>query len=255
MSNPSSVAPGDTFSYEISLMNPSATDREVMLSDPLPTDVAFVSASAGMVYDPATHTVTWDGVLPGSSISSLDFEIMVTADAGLPEGTWLWNTATVFGKYNGQQLTTLTATTMIDDGQDPDVMVEKTVDKLIGQVGTELNFTIVVGNDGDEPAMDVYVMDVLPEELDYVEGSVTGGATYTDGVIEWQGDLPAGSSHEITFQATINDDAHEGLAIINAAESWSETPFTTMMDYNSSITHVKNVTNSMIKIYLPLISN
>jgi uncharacterized repeat protein (TIGR01451 family) len=249
MSNPSWAAPGDTFSYEITLMNQSAEDLEVMLSDPLPPEVTFVSATPGMNYDAGTHTVTWEGLLPGAADSFMDFEIVVTANAGLPEGTMLWNIATVFGKYHGDQIAALTATTVIDDWMDPYVTVEKTVDRLIGQVGTELTFTIVVSNYGDEVASDVYVMDVIPDELDYVAGSLTGGATHTDGVIEWTGDLGAGASHTITFKATINSTAHIGLAIINAAESMADSPFVRMMDFNSSVTMV----TSLVDIYLPII--
>jgi uncharacterized repeat protein (TIGR01451 family) len=249
LSNPSKVAPGDTFSYEISLMNPSAADREVMLSDPLPAGVEFVSATPGMSYDAGSHTVTWDGWLPGSTVSSVDFEIVVMAKASLPENTWLMNTATLFGKYDAVQLTALTANTLIDDNMDPYVSVEKTVDELLDSAGAELTFTIVVENDGDEAVSDVYVMDVIPDELTYVSGSLTGGATYADGVIEWTGDLGVGASHTISFKATIHEDADTGLAIINAAESLAETPFGTMWDFNSSVTVVGSKYNYFLPVF------
>lgn len=238
ISNPDSVSPGESFSYEITLKNPGAVDREVMLVDPLPDDVAFVSATPGMSYDAGTHTVTWDGWLPGSSISSVDFEIMVTADAGVAENKTLLNTATLFGKFDSVPLASLTASTLIDDEMDPYVTVEKSVDKLILRTLDEMTFTIVVENNGDEAAEDVYLMDVIPTELDYVAGSLTGGATYTDGVVEWMGDLAPGGSNTITFKAILNRSADIGSAIINAAESRVETPFGTMGDFNSSISEV-----------------
>jgi uncharacterized repeat protein (TIGR01451 family) len=237
MSNPGSVAAGDTFSYEISLMNPSAVDREIMLTDQLPEEVEFVSASAGMNYDAASHTVTWDGLLPGTTLSTLDFEITVMANGDLDEGTWLENDALITFKFEDEPYTTLTAMTLIDDGLNPDLSIEKTVDSLIGHQGETLSYTIMVMNDGDETAHDVMVQDALPDEVTYVEGSLSGSATITDGVISWMGDLAPGGSATITFEATVNADAPGNLALINAATAEVENYYN-FNGYNSAVTEI-----------------
>jgi uncharacterized repeat protein (TIGR01451 family) len=57
------ISPRDVVTYEIAVRNQGTqTATNVVISDTLPPGVAFVSASDGGVYDPATHTVTWSGI-------------------------------------------------------------------------------------------------------------------------------------------------------------------------------------------------
>lgn len=50
---------GEMISYNITWKNPSNTDAAVIVRDTLESDVEYVSASSGGVYDPSTRTVTW----------------------------------------------------------------------------------------------------------------------------------------------------------------------------------------------------
>ncbi len=66
------VQPGQEFSYQIFLVNSSTVPQKVSVKDPLPGQVNYVdgSANANGVYDPASRTVSWDGltVLEGSTL-------------------------------------------------------------------------------------------------------------------------------------------------------------------------------------------
>ncbi|MCP4361758.1 MAG: DUF11 domain-containing protein [Chloroflexi bacterium] len=240
------VAPGDTYTYTVSLANPSSEDGEVMVVDELPEEVDFVSATGGLAYDANTHTLTWDGDLPGSSLSTVDFEVTVTVKADVEDGTWIDNTAYVYNKYMNYLLTTLWTSTYVDDGLSPDIEVEKTVDSLMQTVGEKLAYTIVATNNGNETATGAAITDTIPAELD-IDMSSISGATYDDGMLVWEGDLAAGESVTITFEATISETTPANLALINAAIAAAENHSAEV--YNSAVTEVRGLT----KIYLPII--
>ena len=244
---PAVAAPGETFSYYIDLWNPSSTDRDVYVSDMLPPEVAFVSASAGASYDPGTHMVTWSGTMAGSSLTptTITIEVMLAGDT--PEGLTVENTAYVSYKYMGAPILSLSADTYVDDGMDPDLVVEKTVDTLLGPVGTGLVYTIVLENEGTEGAVNAMLHDEIPSMVDIDETSITGGAMYADGVLHWTGDLAAGASKTFTFDATINDTATDNYAIINAAQAWADNQWWTA--YNSALTEVQGI----VDVFMPIV--
>ena len=250
MSDPGMVAPGDTFSYMISLANPSAVDREVLVYDELPAEVEFVSASNGMVYDAGTHSLSWSGLLAGTTLSTVDFEVEVTMGADVPEGTVVHNTANVYGKFMSDWLASLTTSTLVDDGLNPDLEIEKTVDALMEVAGNTLEYTIVLANTGDETAMDAVLMDPVPAELMVDVASITGGAMYNEatGMISWTGDLDPGESHTVTFQATISEDAPDNLALINPAMADAMNYYGPQA-FDSALTEIRG----LMKMFMPWI--
>ena len=86
---PDPVLPGATITYTITYDNlqNSFDVHNVVIIDYLPSETVFVSASDGGVYDPASHTVTWNiGTLPaGSGPFSVTLE--VTVDPSTPPGS------------------------------------------------------------------------------------------------------------------------------------------------------------------------
>lgn len=244
---PDTVAPGGDFSYTISLSNPSAVDQDVFVSDPLPAEVEFVSASPGVNYDAGSHSVTWGGTVPGSTLKSTDLTIDVRAMADEPEGSSFTNEATAALKFDGTPIYFMSADTLVDDGMNPNLVVSKSVDNLRGHTGTKLQYTITVENTGDEDATGAEVMDEIPSMLDVDEASVTGDAMYMDGALSWTGDLAVGASKTFSFQATINDTATLDYALINAAKAWAEN--TASISFNSAITEI----SGFYEFYMPMI--
>ncbi len=90
-----SVPSGATYTYTITVRNLSATEtaNNVVITDPLPAELGFVSASSGGTYDPILHQVTWDysttpaltSIAPGASVS-----VTVTVYARHKPG-YVWN--------------------------------------------------------------------------------------------------------------------------------------------------------------------
>jgi uncharacterized repeat protein (TIGR01451 family) len=89
------VPSGATYTYTITVRNLSATETatNVVITDPLPAELGFVSASADGTYDPVLHQVTWDqtttpaltNIPPGGSVS-----VQVTVYARHKPG-YSWN--------------------------------------------------------------------------------------------------------------------------------------------------------------------
>jgi uncharacterized repeat protein (TIGR01451 family) len=247
LSDPSVVAPGETFQYTISLANPSSEDRDVYVSDPLPAEVQFVSVTpASAQYDAGSHTVTWSGSLPGTSLSTVDITIDVMMKSDVPEGTVVDNEAAIALKFEGTPIDTLAAETLVDDGKNPDLVISKTVDHLVGTPGSTLKYTIVAENTGDEAAMNAEVTDIVPADLEVDEASITGGATYADGIITWTGDIGVGESVTITFNATISESATDDLALINGADVMADNFLGHV--FHSAVTEVREV----VKFFVPL---
>jgi uncharacterized repeat protein (TIGR01451 family) len=94
---PSSFEAGGTLTYTIAMHNQSTSPRLVNLVDPIPSNTTYVPNS-GVASDGSTPVfaggeLTWQGqVAPGTPVY---LQFAVTADAGLPVGAVIANTATL----------------------------------------------------------------------------------------------------------------------------------------------------------------
>jgi len=180
---PTSVAVDTNFTYAIGITNTATNSRgglainDLVISDPLPAGLEFVSATAGATYDPATRTVTWlpadvIGSVPGRQFAAgSSFSVTVrapsTADPSL-EGTTLTNTATATGTpLGGGDLLTKQATAQTGIAVGPGTPVPtiaKTAATTVGD-GQNLGYSITVKNVGTA-AGTATVSDVLPVAFD-----------------------------------------------------------------------------------------
>ncbi|HVP58406.1 MAG TPA: FlgD immunoglobulin-like domain containing protein, partial [bacterium] len=96
-----SVAPGDTIHYTIACGNPNNQGvTGVVITDHLPPEVAFVSASSGGTYDSNTRTVTWTvGALGGSAGN--DWMLSVEVDPMIAGPTSIVNTCAAVSDQTG----------------------------------------------------------------------------------------------------------------------------------------------------------
>lgn len=89
---------GSTFTYEITcdnLRNLVDPAEDVMITDELPVELDFVSATQGGVYDPPTHTVSWDigTIQPGDTVPLIELVVKVNQNAA--PGSTVMNYCTV----------------------------------------------------------------------------------------------------------------------------------------------------------------
>jgi len=225
---PATVLPGGAIEYKLHLVNPTSYESpdipDFYLKDALPEAVVVeatgVTASSGDVaYDAATHTVTWMGDVP---FEGVDITIQGSVAADVEMDTTIVNIATVATKFEGEPFAWLLALTRVTDGKVSNLAVTKQVDKLLGNNGAELGYTITVKNEGDAAASEAYMLDTLSPYLILDEATLTASAgevAFDGTTIEWTGDLAAGASVTITFTAAVNPTTPGGRYLVNLAEA------------------------------------
>jgi len=94
---PSLVRSGETFTYTLRLRNRGNGPANVVVSDPLPGDVACLAPTLppGAVYDPGTHTVEWVGTVPARVPQQPDYRWGDSDGGGeIPDVVYQWVQAT-----------------------------------------------------------------------------------------------------------------------------------------------------------------
>ena len=88
------ATPNSTITYTIiSTNNGPSSAQSVLIQDPLPPALTFVSADNGGTFNPVTKTVTWPAISTLASGESVTRTITATVPATLATGTSLTNTA------------------------------------------------------------------------------------------------------------------------------------------------------------------
>ncbi len=100
------------------------------------------------------------------------------------------------------------------------LIVAKLVDKAEAEVGTTLQYTIVVMNDmlgGRDPGTVVRLLDPLPTELEILPGSVSAGLQYEAAgrTLHWEGSIARGGSVQLQFAAVLAPSAAQYRSVSN----------------------------------------
>ena len=175
---PAPVTVGQLLTYTLTARNggPDAATG-VVLTDTLPTGVAFVSASAGTL-DPATGKLTADlGGLASGASTTVTLTVRPTA-----AGT-ITDTAAVRGDQADPNSANNTANRAVTvrpaQGPPPvaDVAVSAAVTPRSATVGDTLTYTFTVVNAGPDPATGVTLTDALPAALTFLSAAASQGGT------------------------------------------------------------------------------
>jgi uncharacterized repeat protein (TIGR01451 family) len=251
MSSSPAVLPGETFTYTISMLNPSSVAQVINVTDTLPVSVTFVSATGGATYSAGSHTVYWSGSVPGTSLTPTTFDIVVTMGSNVPVGPVV-NTASFYNGTSGALITTKSVSTLAEPSAD--LVLNKTSDRLTGSLGQTIKYTLVLKNDGPNAANPATLLDRVPAEVGVVGSSITTTKASlvplwnaSNRTINWQGNLNVGEVVTVTYNAVINVGSPEGLALINLAKLGAPNAYDTV--YESALTEV--IFGN--KIFLPLV--
>jgi uncharacterized repeat protein (TIGR01451 family) len=90
---------------------------------------------------------------------------------------------------------------------EPEIKIEKRVDKLHASPGEELEYAIFVENGGPDPVTGVHVEDEIPDHTTYVNGSLSASKPvtgYTGSAVTWAGDVQPGELVTISFKVRVN---------------------------------------------------
>ena len=192
---PANVLASSNLVYTISVTNfgPSSASS-VVVTDSLPANVTFVSATGGGVNN--SGVVSWSlGTLASGQVSNVT--VTVTAPA---TGT-LTNVASVSSPTGDPNSTNNVTAPVI-------TTVTPVADVGLGKTGpanvlaaSNLVYTILVTNFGPSSASGVVVTDSLPASVTFV--SATGGGVNNSGVVSWSlGTLASGQVSNVTVTVT-----------------------------------------------------
>lgn len=197
------LAPGETLTYTIQLINSGGIDASVDVTDPIPSELAYIvgSASAGGVYDDSTATLNWTGVsVPAGASTSLTFQVEPAIQ--VTKSTVVTNTATIASSGTSFERHAWIALTPQDTNQPILTGSLKYASQLTLAPGQKLAYTIQLINSGTVDAL-AAVIDPIPDELAFVEGSVTGGGVYdpATATLSWSNVIvPSGSATALSFE-------------------------------------------------------
>jgi len=211
----SELIPGSELTYELKIENhgPSAA-KNVEVSDPIPAETSFVSASAGCTEAAGTVTCGLSELAPGESHV---FEVTVLVSPTV--GASIVNTATVGSETpdpepgnNESSVTT---------PEEADLSIEKKAAPSPAVPGEDLTYELLVENHGPTNAKGIEATDTLPAGLTFVEASA--GCTEAVGTVTCDlATLAAGGTHTFTIKVHVAPTVTGNLA--NVATVGSETP-------------------------------
>jgi uncharacterized repeat protein (TIGR01451 family)/LPXTG-motif cell wall-anchored protein len=167
--NPTTVQPKGTVVYTLNVTNAGPDiDHGVVITDPLPADEAFISAS-GAPCSASTGVVT---CTIGDMAAGQSTVVLLTTTAPSMTGTFP-NTATVRGDVtettltNNQSTATITVSTTPPPPGTPqvDLAITKTADPASVNINDPLLYTLRATNNGPDTATNVIVTDTLPDGL------------------------------------------------------------------------------------------
>jgi uncharacterized repeat protein (TIGR01451 family) len=214
VSSPELILPGSLVTYTLVLSNTGTnTVLQTVLIDSLPVEVAFggfVSSGGAQEQD---GTISWAGDIAAGTQVRVVFTATVNLDFSL-YGETITNTMGYDSPYAGSGSASVAFTL----AQAPDVTLAKSVvvPGLLDS-GDVLTYTLELTNTGEAAALGLLMTDVLPPGITFGDWVLQNGAVESNGVITWQGDLPAEKT--FVFTASVDyDPAAYGQTITNTAE-------------------------------------
>lgn len=208
LDTPDPVAAGANLTYTLNFAITGADATGVVMTDVIPTNTSFVSASDPGKYDTLTNTVTWNF----SNLAKGNYVVVlkVLVYSPLANGTKIANTATV----DTDQTDPLSASSETTVSTAPILTMTKLVDKATGNAGDTLLYTVKVTNSGTDTAKAVKLTDTLPAGFTFVDNG-TATMTYSFGDIE-PGKTVA-TSYSVKIDASVVAGTYTNTATLTAA--------------------------------------
>ena len=184
--------------YELVVTNQGqdAVNTPINVTDFVPTDTTFLSASSGYSYDPLGKAVTWNPSvnLGFGQTTAFTFSVEI---GDVPSGTVIQNNTYSVNSEDEFGVGEPYTTTVID----PIFILSKSIFPDPPGSNNEMTYTLTVLNLGSM-ATDLVIMDTVPADVEYLRG----GDSYEDGIVTWQlASLDTRESAQVTFTGYIAD--------------------------------------------------
>jgi large repetitive protein len=233
--SPAPVTPGDTFSYTLTVSNQGpSTATDVVVTDPLPIGVNFVSSPDLCTNGGSGQVVTCPTIptmVPGTSLT---LTLVVQLDpsygtSGTTNGSDIPNaaqvTAAVPDPVLGNNMSN--SATPVVGTPSADLSITKSAIGANLVPGGEFMYQMIVTNNGPSTALGVEIHDTLPSQVRFVSSPFPSFCTATGQVLTCPpfGSLGAGGS--LIYQVMVQlDPAYTGTGadVLNTATVESSTP-------------------------------
>ncbi len=226
---PDPVTVGSDVTYTVTVTNNGpGSAANVVMDDPLPAGLTFVSATAdnGATCDPTVNCALGDlavnEVVTVTIVATVDATYFTDGNTS-PAANGATVTTDTPDSDAGND--TATADTVITDETDIGVTKSAVPDPVTA--GTDLTYTVTVTNNGPGSAANVVLDDPLPTGLTFVSATPDNGGTCDATVNCALGDLDVGDVVVVTIVATVDADyitEANGSPITNTGTVSTDTP-------------------------------
>lgn len=249
--HPGTPVAGEDVTFTLTAHNhgPSDAQGPIVITDELPDGMTYVSANDDWACDPdeqmVTCTLATGGpVVAGADASELKMRVHVASDQA---GEELDNVASVASATPDPT----------DDNSDTDTVTPTGLSVLSitkthtgpVRVGDDLDFSVVVHNDGPSEARQVKVDDVLPDGLVYVSADGDGWTCDDDEPsCTLDGPLAAGTdAAPITVTVTVTPDAFPGATNVAKVTSVTDNGTSAVIEDDDAVVVPPKVELSVVK--------
>ena len=187
------VSPSDTVTYTVTVSNSGDGDAvDVELLDVLPSGMTFTNADGSNSGD-TEKTWTWDLLEAGADVT-VKYDVLIDSNAGVGKyDNVAVAQASNFGQVEANASAKVHIPVVLGETA-PSLTIEKSVAESFVNPGGMATYTVIVTNDGDAPAFNATLVDVLPTGFVFAD---TGKTTMT-----WElGDIAPTESVTITYDA------------------------------------------------------
>src|SRR5206468_3724620 len=212
--SPDPVAAGGNLTYTLSYSNTgNANATGVVITDTVPANTTFVSATAGGTL--ASGVVTWSvGNLAAGASGSVQMVVRVASP--LANGTSITNSTYSIDSNETSPVSGASVSTAVSSA--PILAVSKTDSPDPVAAGGNLTYTLSYSNTGNANATGVVITDTVPANTTFV--SATAGGTLASGVVTWSaGNLAAGASGSVQMVVRVASPLANGTSITNSTYS------------------------------------
>ncbi len=208
--SPDPVEACDTLTYTVRVTNPSNSTQNVNVTQVLPSDVDFLSATDGGTH--SNGVITWSNVSLSSN-QTRTFTVQVRVDCDVADGRSI--TTTVYA--GGATDTESTRVESDDNDDDEDIRLDITDTPDPAEPGETVTYTISIRND-DDSSRSVDLDVTLDDDLEFISASDDCDEE-DDGEIRCENIFISRNSTEfVTVRARVSDDARDGDQLEVTAE-------------------------------------
>jgi large repetitive protein len=219
------ILPGGNLTYYLTVINHGPTFAgQVVITDHLPSDAVFKSANKGGIYHADNHKVEWtiDTLYMGETI---EVEVYVELIEEVPAERNIMNLASVDSDTHDPDMSNnLSVHSLKVSEPQADLVISKSTNKTTVIPGEEIEYNIVLTNNGPEPAIQVVITDVLSNHFSFIETNENGVYSPSNHSVNWTFlQIPAGHTINIRLKVMVNADTPGDIQITNIATVSAQT--------------------------------